>query len=254
MKEYKITIKPYLNKRVQPIVLGIENTSQDIEAWPLYYQVIYRRMNTHFRSSYMKDSEKFYNHYNSLEKPVTVYNDPRKVIDRESEIIVNVIRYFEGKEDFSVIGLKKVYKDYSVGLMKTLNEKINRHMMLRLSIDLDSNVGSIFNFKYGTFYANYQYINALFKNLDLFSVTELQVYENIRLFCDMFGGKSSLPTRHMEHYFQISDDFFRDFRLIDWHSGVVENELRDRGMKENEVSQMCKTIKKVLELQPSERL
>ena len=82
-KEKKITVKPYLNKRVAPVTYvendDFGNTIEHV-GYPLYYQVIYNKNNTHLKSVHNR-------YFSSLDAPFHENGDPKEVIAFETRNI-----------------------------------------------------------------------------------------------------------------------------------------------------------------------
>ncbi len=250
MKEYRISIKPYLNKRVQPINISrsLNGTIQEVEAWPLYYQVVYKRKNTNIRSAYAKGLNEFTNHFVSLDDKDKIYDDAQKVIKRDIQIIEQIIRYKEKKEaDFSIIGIRNAYEEYAIGLHHLLNEKLLTFLSFKVVNTLDPNSIALFNFKNGSAYTIYRYADILFKHLDMFTLSEHKSFALIKTFFEIYyKPMKGLETKNLRHHVGVPRDYFNDPLLIDFLKGDLRNMLLSKGLSTEKCSEILNTISLVL--------
>lgn len=94
---YKITIKHYLNTKLKPITIY-----ENIEAYPLYLQIIYKRKNNTIKSftgAYMSIKA-----FENMQKGLfyfdetSVYNDYNFRIEEEPKILEFAIKYLDSKK------------------------------------------------------------------------------------------------------------------------------------------------------------
>jgi len=119
-KRGKINIKFYANTELKPFILG------DVELFPLYVRVGYRRKNTKFKfmpELFVQDELT-----DNIDSWITLMTngkfDLRKEINLTYNIIEGIIRYEEEKlgDDFKLKGLGDRIKIYKVSLIRTLED------------------------------------------------------------------------------------------------------------------------------------
>ena len=138
MKKNKISVKPYLNKRIQPVSITFTENGKNItvKLYPIYYQVIYKRKNTQFRTAYFKNGNEAFSHFFSLEESKYNQSDPQKVIENDKIIIEQIIRYLElMDEEFSLKGLNKKYDEYTIELAILINKILNSYIKHKLKME-----------------------------------------------------------------------------------------------------------------------
>ena len=127
-KRGKINIKFYANTELKPFILG------DVELFPLYVRVGYRRKNTKFKfmpELFVQDELT-----DNIDSWITLMTndkfDLRKEINLTYNIIEGIIRYEEEKlgDDFKLKGLGDRIKIYKVSLIRTLEDGLTSTFQL----------------------------------------------------------------------------------------------------------------------------
>jgi hypothetical protein len=233
MKEYKITVKPYLQKRVKPHIVkvytGEDNRQfESHEGWPLYYQVIYKRKNTHIRSSFMRNQDKTLNHFSPTGGVFVNSGKMDTIIEKETKVIKSIIRYLENTDEgFELAGFGSIYQYYSRSLHKQINKKLIDYLQINLALRLDSRITDFFNFKNGTYYSIYKYSALFFGHLDLFDAEDIERFELIKKFFDFYVHNEESFPNHLKHHFEVPSDFFNDPLVIDYFNGTLKKHLSE---------------------------
>lgn len=251
MKEYKISIKPYLNKRVHPIrILRTQNgIRKEVDTWPLYYQVVYKRKNNNFRSAYSIFHNRYPVSYESPEIQSHLSDVPLKLIERDTKVITSIIRYMESKDsNFSIVGFKKIYDEYSICLAELVNDKLLLLLRLMVASHIHPAGASLFNLHDGSAYTIYKYIDIFFKGHDIFSEEQHELFRALKSFIVFFGEEEEGPSEYdlMEHYVDYTIDYYNHPLLIDYYSGELRKSLLIAYKKE-EVDKIMYFINWILE-------
>jgi hypothetical protein len=128
MGAYKTTVKPYLNTPTGRVsIFSGRNTPSldDKLKYPIYYQVIYRRENTHIKSWHEHQDQAGYPQgMTQSDKMWPRHLDIDYFIRDEMRTIENLVRY-ESERDpkFSVIGIKPLYLKYYSHLFAVFNTR-----------------------------------------------------------------------------------------------------------------------------------
>ncbi|MCF8374159.1 MAG: hypothetical protein K9H64_21230 [Bacteroidales bacterium] len=252
MKEYKVTIKPYLQKRVKPHIIKVytDNNGEQFESyegWPLYYQVIYKRKNTHIRSSFLRNNDKTLNHFSPDGGVFVNSSKMDSIIARETKVIESIIRFLENQDsDFDLSGFGAIYQYYAAGLHGMVNEKLKNYLQINLVFKLDSRIADFLNFDKGTYYSIYKYSDMLFGHLDLFETVDRERFELLKKFFELYGQKNETLPNHLKHHFEVPDNFFSDPLIIDFYNGRLRDELLQMGVVPKFADDLILEIGKVL--------
>jgi len=224
----KIKVKPYLNERIKPLtVVEHDKFGNELKenTYPLYYQVIFDKKNTHVKST-------FGQYYSSLEKPTILNDDPVETVDFESRNIERIIRYMETIDSkFSVMDLAKIFPGYLKSIHEIVRFKSKKLMVQRLlkenpnypaMLNYESNaVGSILFLQTIEKIAD---LNNLFSEEELNSLQNLKQLDYIYLKNMGQGPGIEFLLKNNPTYLPVKKDDYPT--MISWKSGEAQNQIK----------------------------
>jgi len=124
MKKKKITVKPYLHKRLAPVIGTSLTDGKKREHYPLYYIITYDRCNQNLRSKYGE-----YYHEGELKEP-----KPDSIIQFETRIFEQIIRHEADPvtAKYEMKGLQKRYEVYSLSVREVIDMQLKQNLQLAL--------------------------------------------------------------------------------------------------------------------------
>lgn len=224
----KIKVNPYLNERIKPQpVVDHDKFGNELkeEAYPLYYQVVYDKKNTHVKSTFGK-------YYSSLDKPTILNDDPVETIDFERRNIERIIRHMETIDsEFSVMDLSKIFpanlksiheivrfKSKKLMVQRLLKENPNYPDMLNYNSDA---VGSILFLQTIEKIAD---LNNLFTAEELHSLRNLKQFDYIYLKNMGQGPGIEFLLKNNPTYLPVKKNDYPT--MISWKSGEAQNQIK----------------------------
>lgn len=224
----KIKVKPYLNERIKPLPL-VDHDKYGNElkenTYPLYYQVIFDKKNTHVKST-------FGQYYSSTTEPTFLSGDPLETIEFETRNILRIIRYMETVDSkFSVMDLAKIFPGY----LKSIHEivrfkskkfivqrliKENPHYPAMLNYESDA-VGAILFLQTIEKIAD---LNSLFTEEELNSLRNLKQLDYIYLRNMSQGPGVDFLLKNNPIYLLVKKDDYPT--MISWKSGDAQNQIK----------------------------
>lgn len=210
MKDKKITVRFYLNKKVQPDIIDATDGKRR-KAYPLYLYITYNRKNMQFKSNYGM----MYADIKDLEK-----TEPG-LMAFEEKLVSKIIRFESGQladgEEYDMRGLKERYQVYSHSLQRAIEKYLKEK--LRLDI-LKTN-------------------NELINTLDLArDGSKNNVLLLFKAACLLFPGFESRVNRQLKREIAIYKELQSLIRskkydfptIIDWLDGSYKNDLDNRSL------------------------
>lgn len=197
MKTKKITVKPFLNKKLEPECS--DSTGKDM--YPLYYQITYERKNTQIRSYYG-----FY--YDDIK-------EVKELIEFETNMLYNIIRYEATKDETKLYDLKRLknkYEVYSISIKVAIDDYLKKKLRLAV-LKANSKYYKVLSFTGGKldFKILYEVSEKLMKNLGDFISKEFKHEMDVY---DLFTELS--PVTKVRYDFPT---------LIDWKNGSFKDKF-----------------------------
>jgi len=256
-KERKITVKPYLNKRVEPKPYKVyDEYGHEVEhfGYPLYYQVIYNKNNTHLKSDTGK-------RFSSLDEPFFENGDPKEIIGFETRNIEKIIRYHESKElNYHVKGLSKIFSEYTESLHAIVNFKLKKFIVNKFGLATNQLYFSLFDYKSTNISSNFVFsvIKKLRDVKTIFTKEEIDKIENLKNFDFAYikdrgigsGDQYNLERDNVLYVPGFSDKFPTK---IDWLNGDIQNQIKriifnNKELKKIDPNKLIKHITWIMEL------
>lgn len=243
-KEKKITIKPFLNQRVAPERLHVEPDGLAAEAdfYPLYYQIIYDRNNTHLAAASVFGGSHSAYLFQSLEDLSREYHSQRtakEIISRDTKLIELIIRFEVAKSSsFELRGIKESFIHYEKNLFRVVNTVCKEFLLEKLEAVYKNRWSVLFNVASEnlSFYFMFTTFQKLFNVFDVYSAAEIQHIQNLRIFFDSYQQKHEaylIPSwAHPDNVLGAMHDR-NHFSLIQWLAGEMKEEFT-RILSENQ--------------------
>ncbi len=224
-KPKKITVKPFLNDKLEAIEVSIHDadTGEDsIENhYPLYYMVIYNRNNTKFKSRLG-----FY--YNQIE------DVPTEMINYETQIIEKTLRYliFQNGGEIDLKGLGSEVDKYGKELFICIEDYLKYQLRLA-ALSCNSKLSFILDYK--------DWRNSFIKYYEV----ALKIFDNIS---EKFTESFKSEIQAYKYYVAIKSKENSKPTIIDWLHGdyktILSSHLGHEKDRKSVFALIEKTIKK----------
>ena len=218
-KPKKITVKPFLNDKLDPIEASIHASDGEVTKelqYPLYYMVIYNRNNTKFKSRLG-----FY--YSAFEKI------PKSIIEFESNTIEKILRYQISKlgENVDLKGLGNAFNVLSENLFQCVEKYLKKKLKLA-AMSADSYLSCMINFEdwRNPFSKYYEVTTSLFGNISKY------IKDDFKIEIDAYNNYYNIYIKH-----EKQQSGFCQSILIDWlndeHKSFILQEMKNEKEIEN---------------------
>ena len=204
-KPKKITVKPFLNDRLDPIEASIHDSNGEVTKelqYPLYYMVIYNRNNTKFKSRVG-----FY--YSNIEIV------PKSVVEFESNTIEKILRYQISKsgEDVDLKGLGNAFNILSENLLQSI-EKYLKNKLKLASMSADSYLSCMINFDdwRNPFSKYYDVVTSIFGNISKY------IKEDFKAEIDAYNSYYDFYNKLKKNQSDLDQP-----TIIDWLNGEYKD-------------------------------
>ena len=189
----KITVKHYLEKRVEPS-RGMDVCMKDKLLYPIYVQIIYNKFSTHKRSRTLIES---------TEKGFENYINKGVFLEHEYEDVFDDNRTYTPKGEYTPeSSLNKELNDFvnSIKIIDTNEIKVNRKEILEFISYFSKPVYKCFNYTLMLTIEDYkrERLDHLLKDVDL---------ENSKNLENLYNDTSTLFTEKEKLYFKFIDTF-----------------------------------------------
>ena len=229
-KPKKITVKPFLNDKLDPIEASIHDSDGKVTKelqYPLYYMVIYNRNNTKFKSRVG-----FY--YSRLE------DVPKTIIKFESDTIEKILRYQISKlgEDVDLKGLGNAFNILSENLFQCIEKYLKKKLKLA-AMGADSYLSCMINFDdwRNPFSKYYEVATSLFGNISKY------IKDDFKIEIDAYNNYYKIYSKLEKQ----QSDFDRP-TIIDWlndeHKNFILREMKNE--KENIIRLIENAVEKTI--------
>lgn len=254
MKEKKITINPFLNERVAPKTrtVNLDGVEIEVEYFPLYYQIIYDRKNTHLAAARaFGDYEDPY-YFSSLNKDAKDYFvrfSAKDIIKRDSRLIELIIRYLSSKnQHFEIRGIKSMFDTFEKNLFVDLNEKMKFYLMVQLEERNHLEYTPVLNFRNEglSFYYMFTTMQKLFNVLDVYTSEEINHIQNLKYFFEIYQTEFELKHMWIEnHKDNILGAPFNNakYSIIQWIMDDMDEEFKTVLKKHKHSEESINSIK-----------
>jgi len=231
-KEKKITIKPFLNTRIAPMI--IPQGEEEFHYYPLYYLIRYDRNNTQIAASNAfggKNPAYLFKELGAGERDFYSNRTIDSIIQRDTHIIELIIRYsVNNNGEFELKGIKDMITDYGNNIFSILNVKMKDYMRDQLYKSKQFKWITIINFNRtdNSFYFAFTLLQKLTNVLEVFSPEDLRRLQTLKAFFEIYQkANKSLPdgiNSHEDNILGMNKDETK-YSKIQWLSGKMDTEL-----------------------------
>lgn len=207
IKPRKITVRFFLQKKVQPQEASVNENGKETPAYPLYLYITYNRRNMQFKSNYGM----FYTDMADVE------DADRGLMAFEEKLITKVIRYeislLQNEDKYDMKGLKDKYEIYATSIHSALETYLKpklRSAILKTNNELQHALNLNTNYYHNTVLRLYKVAAVVFDNF--FKAMDKNLHEEIETY-QKFSKTLPSASRY-------------DFpTVIDWLEGSYKKEL-----------------------------
>ncbi|MEE4197131.1 MAG: hypothetical protein V2I54_05770 [Bacteroidales bacterium] len=228
-KPKKITVKPFLNDKLDPIEASIHDSEGKVTKelqYPLYYMVIYNRNNTKFKSRLG-----FY--YSGIE------NVPETIIEFESNTIEKILRYQISKsgEDVDLRGLGNAFNILSENLFQCV-EKYLKNKLKLAAMSADSYLSFMINFEdwRNPFSKYYDVVTSLFGKISKY------IKDDFKIEIEAYNNYYNIYKKY-----EKQQSGFCQSTLIDWLNDEHKSFILQEMNNEKETANIIHLIEKAVE-------
>lgn len=236
-KEKKITVKPFLNTRVAPLVVpyNFETGIVEHNYYPLYYLIRYDRNNTQIAASNAfggKNPAYLFKGLESGERDFTSNRTIESIVNRDKHIIELIIRNSVKSNDiFELKGIKDMIAEQGNNIFIILNYKMKSYIKDQLYKANQYKWMHIINFsKFDiSFYFAFTVLQKLTNVLEVFSPEDLNRIQQLKAFFEIYEKANNCAAdginSHEDNFLGMYEDHTK-YSKIQWISGDMDRELQ----------------------------